>query len=74
MLGAAEVELDVVVVVPVVVGVVEVEVVSVLLGVVDCGCWGTRALIVSVTWMRREPPTGDGRLILLGGWVVHAEA
>jgi hypothetical protein len=71
VLGAAEVEFDVVVVVPVVV-VVEVEVVSVLPGAVaDCTCWGTRALIVSVTWTI-APDTGT--LICFGGCVVQVEA
>jgi hypothetical protein len=48
VLGAAEVELDVVVVVPVVV----VEVVSVLPGTVVavCACCGTKALIVRTAW------------------------
>jgi hypothetical protein len=52
VLGAAEVEFDVVVVVPVVVDVVVVPVVSVLPGVVGatCGVCGTKALIVRTAW------------------------
>ena len=52
MLGAAEVEFEVVVVVPVVVVVVVVAVVSVLPGTAAavCGCCGTKALIVRTAW------------------------